>query len=118
MEFKRTVKELIDLVGVRYLEYYLTNDYSEYPDHLYKPKTYTLDEIIEGDYLYISLHGHDGDYLLYSFDEEQLENELEHLKEFIDNCFVNDQWIIHRDKVLYWSKHNEDTKEYELVSFK
>lgn len=118
MVFKRTVQQLIDITKVDYLEYLLTKDYSDYPAQLYKPETFDLNDVIEGDFLLVCIYGHDMEYSLYNFNEDELEDKINNIKAFLDSPYVDDQWIIHKDRVLCWAKENDETGDYELIDYR
>ena len=113
MTFKRTVRQLIDVTKLDSLEYVLTKNHN-----LYNHKPLYLNDVIEGDYIMISIYGHDIEYSLYSFNENELEEMVNNIKMFLDNPYVDEELIIYKDKILCCSKENDESGEYELVDYR
>lgn len=115
--YKRTIKDLLTLLNEEFMEYYILKS-NEFISNIVTRDSMDLDTVIDADYLAIRVESHDDACILMSFNENELDYYLKDMKELFDNIFVDDQWIIYKNKILYKTCFEiNSNEEYECVFY-
>lgn len=106
--YERKIRDLIKMCEGYNIKHFLTNPQKLYTNisgkGKYEKVTFALNDDIQGDYLYIAVMEHDDFCLLKRFEKEEMSEVEEQIKRFEENMFVNGQWIIFKNQVIYKSK--------------